>query len=222
VKGAAAAATPGGPAPGARAEGANGLLARRTAAALTGVALASALALASCGGGGHSGGSGGGSGPTSPPPNQSSMVFTPSGGGSSGIVLATGAGSQGTALALNVQTTGVPDLYAVAFHLTYPYAAMHFSGSNEGTLLNAAGSVQTTYQVVESPPGTLIVGLSRLGAVNGTGAAGTLLTLQFTGVATGNGKIAFTNNQANNSAQSAIQGLSWGGGSVQVTIVPGS
>ncbi len=184
------------------------------------VALTSALA--GCGGGGHGGGSGGGTGPTGPPPNQSSIVFTPSGGGATGIALATGAGSQGTSLALNLQATGVQDLYGVAFHLTYPYAAMHYNGATEGTLLNAGGTVQTAFQIVESPPGTLVVGLSRLGAIGGTSTSGTLLTLQFTGVATGTGKLAFTNNQASNSAQSGIQGLSCGGGSVQVTIIPAS
>jgi hypothetical protein len=182
------------------------------------VALAvAAFAAVSCGGGG------GGGSPTSPPPQQSSVVFTPSGGsGGSGIVLASGPGSQGTTLVLNVQTTGIQDLYGVAFHLTYPSNLMHLTSAAEGNVLNAGGTVQTLFEEVESPPGTIVVGLTRSGVVSGTSTGGTLLTLRFTAVASGTGALAFSANAANNSTGSAISGLTWTGGSVQVTIVPGS
>lgn len=173
---------------------------------------AAALTVAACGGGGG--------GPTMPPPPTSSIVFTPAGGGN--LLLASGAGTQGTTLALGLNTTGVQDLYGVAFHLTYPLAVMHFVTATEGTLLNVGGAVPTSFQFVESPPGNLVIGLTRLGLVPGTAAAGTLMTLQFTGVASGSGTLAFTHNQAGNSTGSAIPGLTWAAGTVQVTIVPGS
>jgi hypothetical protein len=178
--------------------------------------MAAAALAAACGGGGG----GGGGGPTTPPPLTSSIVFTPAGGGS--ILLASGAGTQGTTLALDVRTVGIQDLYGVAFHLTYPAAVMHFVGATEGTVLNAAGALPTSFQAIDSPPGNLVIGLTRLGQVAGTAAAGTLMTLQFNGVATGSGSLAFTNNQAGNSTGGLIPGLTWAGGTVQVTIVPGA
>ncbi|MBV8200510.1 MAG: hypothetical protein JOZ15_07785 [Acidobacteria bacterium] len=185
------------------------------AAALAAVALAAAaLVAAACGGGG------GGSGPTQPPPTSSTIVFTPSGGGN--LLLASGAGTQGTTLELELRTTGIQDLYGIAFHLSYPAAALRLITSTEGGVLNAGGSVPTSFQVADSPVGNLVVGLTRLGAVPGTAAGGTLMTLQFTAVASGSGNLAFSSNQANDSQGNLIQGLTWSGGAVQVTIVPGS
>lgn len=182
------------------------------AAARLVAAAAAALASASCGGGG-------GSGPTGPPPPTSSVVFTASGSGS--LLLANGAATQGTTLALEVRSTGVADLYGLAFHLSYPTAALRFVGATEGSLLNAGGTVPTSFQFVDSPAGNLVVGLSRLGRVAGTAAAGTLMTLQFSGVASGSGNLTFSANQASDSQGNPIS-VSWAGGSVQVTIVPGS
>jgi hypothetical protein len=174
---------------------------------------AAVLGSASCGGGG------GGGGPTGPPPPSSSVVFTAAGGGS--LLLASGAGTQGTTLALEVRSTGVADLYGLAFHLSYPTAALRFVTATEGGVLSAGGSVPMSFQVVDSPAGNVVVGLSRLGRVAGTAAAGTLMTLQFSGIATGSGNLTFSANQASDSQGNPIS-VAWAGGSVQVTIVPGS
>jgi hypothetical protein len=186
-------------------------LALAAQATLTALATVIALAAVACGGGG------GGTGPTGPPPPTSSIVFTPTGGGNP--LLATGAGTQGSDLALELRTTGIQDLYGLAFHLTYPAAAMRFVGAAQGSVLNGGGSVRTSFQVVDSPVGNLVIGLSRLGTVTGTAAGGTLMTLQFAGVASGTGNLAFGSNQANDSLGNAIPGLTWSAGTVQVTIV---
>jgi hypothetical protein len=174
-----------------------------------------ALAAVACGGGG-----GGGTGPTGPPPPSSSVVFTPTGGGNP--LLASGAGTQGTNLAVEVRTNGIQDLYGLAFHLSYPPGVLRFVGASEGGVLSAGGTVQTSFQVADSPVGNLVVGLTRLGTAPGTNATGTLMTLQFAGVASGSGSLAFSNTQANDSQGNVIQGLSWSAGTVQVTIVAGS
>jgi Cohesin domain len=188
---------------------------RRPAILLGAAALAVlATSVAACGGGG------GGGGPTGPPPPATTIVFTPTGGGN--VQLASGAGTQGATLALEVRTTGVQDLYGLAFHLSYPVAALRFTGATEGTVLNAGGTVPTSFQIVDSPPGNLVVGLTRLGRVSGTAASGTLLTLRLTAAASGSGNLAFSNNVASDSGGNAISGLGWAGGSVQVTLVPGA
>ncbi|HEY6320789.1 MAG TPA: cohesin domain-containing protein, partial [Thermoanaerobaculia bacterium] len=117
---------------------------------------------------------------------------------------------------------GVQDLYGLAFHLSYPVAALRFTGATEGSVLNAGGTVPTAFQIADSPPGNLVVGLTRLGPVSGTAASGTLMTLQLTAAATGSGNLAFSNNVATDSQGNVISGVTWAGGSVQVTLLPGA
>ena len=173
-----------------------------------------ATSVAACGGGG------GGGGPTGPPPPATTIVFTPAGGGN--VLLASGSGTQGTTLSLEVRTTGIQDLYGLAFHLAYPVAALRLTGHTEGSVLNAGGTVPTSFQIVDSPPGNVVVGLTRLGRVQGTAASGTLMTLQLTAAASGSGNLAFSSNVASDSQGNVIPGLTWAGGAVQVTLVPGS
>ena len=189
---------------------------RRPGFLLGAAALAvTAISVAACGGGG-----GGGGGPTGPPPPATSIVFTPAGGGN--VLLASGAGTQGTTLTLEVRTTGIQDLYGLAFHLAYPVGALRFTGSAQGSVLDAGGTVPTSFQIVDSPPGNLVVGLTRLGKVSGTAASGTLMTLQLTAAASGSGSLAFSSNLASDSQGNVIPGIAWAGGSVQVTLVPGA
>jgi hypothetical protein len=189
---------------------------RRPGLLLGAAALAvAAISVAACGGGG-----GGGGGPTGPPPPATSIVFTPAGGGN--VLLASGAGTQGTTLTLEVRTTGIQDLYGIAFHLSYPVGALRFTGSTQGGVLDAGGTVPTSFQIVDSPPGNLVVGLTRLGKVSGTAASGTLMTLQLTAAASGSGTLAFSSNLASDSQGNVIPGVAWAGGSVQVTLVPGA
>jgi hypothetical protein len=179
------------------------------------LAAAGCLIVAACGGGG------GGSGPTAPPPPQSGLAFTSAGSGS-GISLATASGSQGNTLVLAVNSSGIQNLYGIGFHLTYPYTVMHYTASAEGSILNAGGAVGTSFQVVESPPGTLIVGLSRLGVAGGTSAAGALMTLQFSAAASGSGTLAFLHDEAADNNGNPIAGVSWNGGTVVATGIAGS
>ncbi len=172
------------------------------------------MSVAACGGGG------GGGGPTGPPPPTSTIVFTPAGAGN--VLLASGSGTQGTTLSLEVRTAGVQDLYGLAFHLSYPVTALRFTGATQGNVLNAGGTVATAFQIVDSPPGNLVVGLTRLGPVSGTAASGTLMTLQLTAAASGTGNLAFSSNVATDSQGNVIPGVTWAGGSVQVTLVAGA
>ena len=106
-----------------------------------------------------------------------------------------------------MRTTGIQDLYGLAFHLAYPVAALRLTGHTEGSVLNAGGTVPTSFQIVDSPPGNLVVGLTRLGRVAGTSASGTLMTLQLTAAASGAGNLAFSSNVASDSLGNVIPGL---------------
>jgi len=179
-------------------------VARRGAGLL---ALTAALLLAACGGGG---GGGGGGGPTQPQP---SITFAPS-GSATGIVLASGAATTTTTLVLEVDAVQVTGLFGVAFDLDYPTSVLRFAGFKPGTFL-ANGGAQLTTQVVETAPGHLVVGVSRLGNVSGVDGGGTILELDFTATAAGSGNLAFSKNNAYRNDATPLT-LGWGAGSVTV------
>jgi hypothetical protein len=180
---------------------------RRRAAALLGALSLMAVALA-CGGGGG----GGGGGPTAPPlPPTPAITFTAAGAGAANsIVLASGTGSTATRLLLEVRANQVQDLYGVAFDLTYPTAVLHYETRTQGTFLDG------TFAVTEAPTGNLVVGVTRLGAVQGVSGSGVLLTLEFTPVASGSGSFSFSRNTALDSRGRALDGGNWVAGTVQV------
>jgi len=166
--------------------------------------LLATLALTACGGGG------GGGGPTAPPPAKG-FVFTP-GAGTTGITLAQGAATTTTTFVLEVRAASVTDLYGVAFNLSYPNSMLHFTGATAGTFLSGA-----SLQVTESPAGTVVVGLSKLGTAAGADGSGVLLTLQFQAIATGQGAFTFSRNTAINSSAATLSDLSLSAGTISVT-----
>jgi hypothetical protein len=165
------------------------------------------LALTACGGGG-----GGGGGPTAPPPPAKGFVFTP-GAGTTGITLTQGAATTATTLVLEVRATSVNDLYGVAFNLQYPNSVLRYVRATAGSFLTGA-----SLQVVEAPAGTVVVGLSKLGAVSGNSGSGVLLTLEFEATATGTGAFVFSRNTAIDSSAQTLSDLSWSAGTVSVTL----
>jgi hypothetical protein len=173
------------------------------------VAAAALLVVTACGGGGG----GGGGGPTVP---TARFAFTPAAAGGDGSLgLATGAGSTLTTLRLELVVTQVADLYAVAFDLTYPVAVMRFAAASEGTFLNSGGTATTTFQVVESQPGTLVFGLSRLGPAGGVTGSGTAATFEFTAVGAGSGGLAFVDARGFDAAGRPLPDVRFVAGSVE-------
>ena len=62
--------------------------------------------------------------------------------------------------------------------------------------------------------GKLVVGISRQGAGNAISGSGTLMTLKFS--VTGNSSTAFSNYELKDSANQAISGITWHGGSITI------
>ena len=170
--------------------------------------------LAACGGGG-----GGGSPvePTPTPPlTQPSLVFTPQGGGGSGVSLTAGAASTASTLILEVRANSVTDLYGVAFDLGYPANLVQYVRATQGPLL-AGGTLQVAVGG-GGTAGNLVVGLSNLGPVPGASGSGLLMTLEFRATGAGQGSFSFSRNVAVDSAGQSINGFSWGTGTVRVTL----
>lgn len=169
--------------------------------------LALLLALtAACGGGG------GGGGPTEPPPPTRGVFFTPQTSAASGISLASVASSDPATLILEVRANSVTDLYGLAFDLRYPGTLLQLVRTTQGPFLSG-GTVQSS-----QGPGLLILGLSRLGAVEGATGSGVLLTLEFRATAAGEGSFTFEQNSAVNSGGQPLSGLTWSAGTVRVVL----
>jgi hypothetical protein len=187
---------------------------RRTLLWLLCLAVVAATAtVTACGGGGGGGGSPTQPTPTPTPPPPGITFTAQSGGGQNNIALASTAASDLNTLVLEVRANSVQDLYALAFDLRYPNAVLRYDGATAGFLNEGA---QTSLNLVEPSPGTLVVGYTRLGAVAGASGSGVLLTLRFSAVAAGSGNFSFAQNLAFNARGDSIATVTWSAGSVQV------
>jgi hypothetical protein len=138
------------------------------------------------------------------------IVFTPASGGA--ISLAAGTATTTTTLFLEVRANSVSDLYGAAFDLRYPSTVLRFVRATPGTFLAGA-----SLQAIESPTGTVVIGISKLGSVPGSTGSGVLMTLEFQATASGDGTFSFTNNTAIDSGARSL-GLAWSAGTVRVTL----
>ncbi|HEV7669930.1 MAG TPA: cohesin domain-containing protein [Thermoanaerobaculia bacterium] len=174
------------------------------------LAVFAVFALAACGGGGG----GGPTNPPPPPPPTPQIVFTPATASpANAIALANGAGTDANNLVLDVRATTVQDLFGVSFDLRVP-ALLRFTGRTQGTFLSAGG-VQTAFQITESPPGNLVIGLTRLGDTAGVDGSGLLMTLQFSASTAGTGAFEIANGGAFDRAGQRLS-TTFVAGSVQV------
>jgi len=126
--------------------------------------------------------------------------------------MAAGTSGSSTTFRLDIRTANVTDLYGAAFDVVYPASLLSFNGSAiEGTFL---GTGNTTFNVVENPPGNLIVAVSRLGGGGGADGSGTLLSLDFNVNASGSGDFRFSNRGAFGRGGTSKPNLSWIEGSI--------
>ena len=167
-----------------------------------------AVQMTACGGGG-----GGGGGPTEPPPPQPGIVVTPATAPATGISIGSGAGSTTTTLILEIRANSVNNLYGVAFDLRYPSNLLQLVQASSGPFLGSPN-----LQSSPGPtPGTVLVGLSKLGTAAGSSGSGVLMTLEFRAIAAGEGTFAFEQNTAVSSSGGTIDNFGWAAGTVRVT-----
>ena len=153
-----------------------------------------------------------------PAPN---LVFVPASAPAPGTVTsATGTGSTGDRAVIDVQVTDVMDVHAASFTLTYNTAVVGFIDfDTTGSHLGSDGT-QLQAIVQENQPGTLTVGLTRLGATgiefNGTEP---LISIHFSrAAASGTASVDFVNTELldSNAPPQPIPGIQWFGGSFQI------
>lgn len=156
----------------------------------------------------------GGSTPTNPtprpPPPPPTVRFVPEGNpGMDSIALGMSASTAET-FTLVLRAAGVTDMYGYAVDLTYDPAIMMFDSAEPGTFLDGEG-ISVSTQVSEGPPGTLVIGQTRVGAVPGVSGGGLLLSLNFVSVAAGSTVVATANGGAVDSTGAALATRMFGG-----------
>lgn len=153
---------------------------------------------------------------TPPPPAPDTIVYTPSGGATNSLTLTQATGTDGDTLILNLDAVKIDALYGVAFDLQFPDDILEFESLTEGDYL-ADGGVATSLQVTEISDGVVVVGLSRVGEVPGRQlASGTLLTFEFSRIATGSGDFSFSRNTPLGFGTQVRYDILWFAGSVTV------
>ena len=165
---------------------------------------------------GGCGGGGGGSPTQPPPPPLPSVTFSPmASSGANRVVMAHENPSATSTFVLQVNAAEMTGLYGLGFDLRYPTTQLNFVSAEEGPFLSGGG-LGTSLQVVETAPGTLVVGASRLGTVGGAVGTGTIVRLTFSVTAAGSGTLSFGNTSAFGPSGAARTDVSWFSGSVVV------
>jgi len=98
---------------------------------------------------------------------------------------------QGQRLSVNVHITGAADLFSAPFYVQYDPRHLKVVAVKQGGFLKRDG-VSTAFLHKEKRPGTIMVGLSRLGNKSGVSGSGTLATLTFITLGAGHTTISLS------------------------------
>ncbi len=167
------------------------------AATLGFVALAVTVLLSACGGSTPTTPN-----PPTPPPSRVTFVPDSSNPGTDAIALGLSSSTAAT-FTLVLRAADVTDLYGYAVDIIFDPAIIAFSSATAGTFFDGT-DVAVTTQVTEGPPGTLVIGQSRVGSVPGVSGGGTLVSLDFTSVAAGTTTLTTANAGAFDSTGAAM------------------
>lgn len=158
-------------------------------------------------------GGGGASGPTSPSLN---MTFTGTSSPENNTVYMAknSAISDGGFIAIDVKLNNISDyVYGTSLSIDFDAAKIGFIGYSKGNFLEQGGNTATSYMWAESV-NKLSFGITRLGGVGGISGSGTLVTLKFKAIETGNSVISFNECTLKDPALNTIIVANWNGGAV--------
>lgn len=191
------------------------MMRKKTTTLTLALVLALTVASAGCGGGGGDGTGGVTGGPRfaasftsdnpSPTPGQVSVIQS---------------AQSNDLLTLEVHVTGIDDVFGASFEVGYDPNVVSFVRFAAGTVLESGGN-QPNYTVSSPRQGTVIVGASRIGNVNGVdiGSSQALIRLTFRGDAAGQSTLQLRNGELLDGQLSPqpIVPVDWSGGSISVT-----
>jgi hypothetical protein len=136
-----------------------------------------------------------------PPPTISFISDNPAAVENSIVLLMTFTGTDSFTLTLTANS--VTDLFGYALDIVFDTTMLALASLQFGFFLNGEG-ITVTSQMVQTTPGTLIIGQSRVGAVAGLTGSGALLSLNFTAIAAGPTTISIENAGAFDSMGAAL------------------
>jgi hypothetical protein len=178
------------------------------------------LLISGCGGGG-----GGNSNPTTPPPPPpppptEGIFFTVEAEPGPGTIYLDGVDTTNTSddFVLEVRANEVEDLYGVSFDLQFPADLLSWRRGRfaEGDFLNGGGAIETEILVDRRPAGNIVVGITRVGEVEGANGSGLLLSLEFVNEAVpGTGEFTFSDNDAVDSSSAIQEDTGWLAGNIE-------
>ena len=127
-------------------------------------------------------------------------------------------GASGNLVTIEVNVTGVDDVFSADFDVTFDPDRAEFVNWSDGTLLESGGA-STDYFLTATQPGSIIVGATRTGGASGgveVGSSQTLIHLVFRVTETGASTVAFQGGDLLDSQNlpQPIPGLSWHGGTL--------
>lgn len=146
--------------------------------------------------------------PPPPPPPPTVTFVAAANPGTNAIALGLST-STAAAFTLVLSAIDVADLYGYAVDLTFDPKIVMFDSAEAGSFLDGGGAVAT--QVSEGPPGTLVIGQSRVGAVPGVSGSGALLRLNFVSLAGGVSPFTTANGGAFSSTGAPLATQMFGG-----------
>ena len=97
----------------------------------------------------------------------------------------------GGSLAVSVVISSASDVGHVPFHVQFDSRVLQFEQGQEGGFLGSDGTQTAFFAAPTSRGDAVVVGLSRLGRVDGVDGAGELCVLHFTAVGPGNTMLSF-------------------------------
>ena len=175
--------------------------------AITLVLATVALAMSpACGGGGRS-----------PTESREQVSFTADrAAAANSVFLRRGSGSSGTSFHLEVVAENVQGFYTVTTVVSYPANLLRYERSVQGPFLAAGDAPLLVVNPVPGFGSSLLVFDTRVLSASGVSGSGVILTLQFTALANGTGRIDLDGPEATNAADQPIPGVSWISGTVRV------
>lgn len=125
----------------------------------------------------------------------------------------------GSTVDLNVQLTGVADLFGYQFTLSFDPSVLQLVGSTEGGLLTSAGNTVFDASSVDNTLGSVFVYSALIGALPGASGSGSLTHLSFNVLTVGSSALTFSDTLFLDSNLGDIS-LQITNGSLQTAAVP--
>ncbi|MCY3592160.1 MAG: cohesin domain-containing protein [Acidobacteria bacterium] len=152
--------------------------------------------------------SGGGS-PTAPVSPIATRGVSFSAATPDGAAIALRGNASGSILEIEVYAVGVEDLYGLSFELRFPANLLRYESHGQGVFPSLEAS--------ETAAGQLLVGASHLGPVAGLSDGGPIVVVRFAAIASGNGRLDFSGEEAFDSFGDRLA-LNWHGGTVSIDL----